>query len=94
MRSGTSPSLAVTGPALEEPPRSASTEMPVSPWESSVTSVSERTGVVVSTEMVATEFFGSFGSSDSAVTSPTRMPLNVTDAPGRRPPIGPWNMTL
>jgi hypothetical protein len=49
---------------------------------------------VVSIEIVATEFLGSFGSSDSAVTSPTRMPLNVTDAPARKPPIGPWNITL
>ena len=31
--------------------------------------------------------------SGASVTSPTRMPLNVTEAPARNPPTGPWNMT-
>ena len=43
--------------------------------------MSARTGVSFSTEIVTSDCLGSFGSSDKSVTSPTRMPLKVTDAP-------------
>ncbi len=91
--SGMSPDFAVKGPALADPPRRASAAIPVRPCESRLTSVSARIGVSILTEMVASACFGSLGSSDRSVTSPTRMPLKVTDAPERNPPIGPWNTT-
>ncbi len=47
--------------------------------------VSARTGVAGSTEIVAVTRFGCSGSRSTAVTAPTRMPLNSTPAPRRQP---------
>ena len=75
------------------PPSSVTTGTPVSPWKSSPTLLSARTGVVEATDIVALTKRGLSGASPSWVTSPTRMPLNSTPAPTRRPGTGPWNCT-
>jgi len=75
------------------PPFSASAAMPVKPWNSRPTWVSGRTATNLSIEMVAVTCCGRSGLSLRSVTSPTRMPLNSTEAPVRKPDTEPSNCT-
>ena len=83
----------VTAPefASNVPPSSAITGTPVKPWNSSPTLVSERTGVVEATEIVASTRRGLSGARPRSVTSPTRIPLNSTAAPTSSPGTEPSN---
>ena len=73
-------------------PRNDTEAMPVRPAYSSVTTVSERTGVDGTIEMTAATSDG-FSVRRISVTSPTRMPLNKTGPPTRKPDTEPSNTT-
>jgi len=57
----------------------------VRPWKSTVTAVSSRTGAERSTAIVTMTSLGASAFKAMSVTSPTRMPLNSTLEPCRRP---------
>jgi hypothetical protein len=85
--------LAAASGDFETPPVSAITGDPVRPWKSMVTAVSARTGALRSMEIVACTWRGLSGLSCRPDTSPTRMPLNSTVPPVRRPDTEPSNST-
>ncbi len=89
---GSSPSLAASGGEEASTPFSDTEAMPVRPLNSSVTRVSERIGVALSMDKSAATWAGSLVSS-RVVTSPTRMPLNSTGAPTRKPVTEPSKIT-
>ena len=86
---GTPSSSSGTGGAVSWPPFSEIAATPVSPWNSSPTSVSLRIGAVFSTIAKATTRRGL--SSLTEITSPIRTPLKLTLPPLRKPEAEPSN---
>jgi hypothetical protein len=87
------PSGAVRAGAFAVPPESCTEAWPVRPWNSSRARVSDFTGVLWSTSMIAVTRLGSLGTRSSAVTSPTRRPLKRTSEPRLRPETEPVKTT-
>src|SRR5680860_1069896 len=80
----TTPPSAASG-VVDVPPVSVTATPPVRPCCSTLTRVSSRIGVFLTTEMVAITCCGASGLRATPVTSPMRMPLNSTAEPMRRP---------